>query len=156
MDGVLRAPARMVDNGPRSCHEAYGSVPVDCLRRRLWGQSHARVRLKARWRPCGAATARVTLRQAQPVVGMYMTPVNTARSSARGGINGSTSGSAPAVKQNGPCRARCYGRARIDRSAGNYLVSSATRRSTSSSTVPVLGRFRLPASSANSVLLRLW
>ena len=45
---------------------------------------------------------------------------------------------------------------RIDRSAGNYLVSSATRRSTSSSTVPVLGRFRLPASSANSVLLRLW
>src|SRR4051812_10253741 len=51
---------------------------------------------------------------------------------------------------------RATGVPRVDRSAGGYLVSSATRRSTSSSTVPVLGRLRLPASSASSLLVRLW
>jgi hypothetical protein len=76
--------------------------------------------------------------------------------SRRGEINASTSGSALPSSRKGAAVPGATDAPRIGRSAGNYLVSSVTRRSTSSSTVPVLGRSRLPASSASSFLVRLW
>src|SRR3954447_8114333 len=50
------------------------SRQVPLALKRLLGQPDERVRLKAHWRPRSAATARVTLRPTQPVVGTYTIP----------------------------------------------------------------------------------
>src|SRR3954451_3884295 len=166
---VRRGAAVAVLLGPRSLGGGEGGfhrflvAPLGLLQRSLAVQLARERLVDPRDRPGPAKGASHPARTARPVgpTGGRQWLRRDQRPDERGGPSPAGGRDHPPEERRPPPgrgkgarHAWCYGRARISRSAGGYLVSSATRRSTSSSTLPVLGRLRLPASSASSVLFR--
>src|SRR3954451_23392285 len=160
---VRRGAAVAVLLGPRSLGVGEGGfhrflvAPLGLLQRSLAVQLARERLVDPRDRPGPVKGASHPARTARPVgpTGERQWLRRDQRLDERRGAFRAGGGGGPSRgRGEGRRHAWCYGRARISRSAGGYLVSSATRRSTSSSTLPVLGRLRLPASSASSVLFR--